>query len=332
MPIITVNNTLYRQPVKKIKRKNTKCSNNSNQSEEYDEIEDLDSFRSQLKSTGMKRNSTDTNMHTQYSSNEHVDRLVQISQNQGQRRSFLSNWESGELYNVNNGNIMNNTYNSESGSNHSSISPPNLSNSPNKRNLNYIQNFNSNLNNNNVNNINNVQKGNNFLQDNRKRSSYDYGNGNMNNMKLHLTGNNCFNMGNSKNMISMNMNNSNIRPITSNRNNFVQFNSTNNNNMNIMPHINQLNFNNNLLNDDNYLLENTLALLRDQNGCRILQKKIEEKNFEFILPFYNIILVHVCDIVNDQFGNYVVQKLLEQVYLHKNILESFFVKVIIKFF
>jgi hypothetical protein len=34
------------------------------------------------------------------------------------------------------------------------------------------------------------------------------------------------------------------------------------------------------------LVENVFLYIRDQNGCRILQKKIEEKNKEFLFKFY----------------------------------------------
>lgn len=40
------------------------------------------------------------------------------------------------------------------------------------------------------------------------------------------------------------------------------------------------------LNNDMVLVENIFLYVRDQNGCRILQKKIEEKNKEFLFKFY----------------------------------------------
>jgi hypothetical protein len=40
------------------------------------------------------------------------------------------------------------------------------------------------------------------------------------------------------------------------------------------------------LNNDIILIENIFLYIRDQNGCRIIQKKIEEKNKEFLFKFY----------------------------------------------
>jgi len=40
------------------------------------------------------------------------------------------------------------------------------------------------------------------------------------------------------------------------------------------------------INNDMVLVENVFLYIRDQNGCRILQKKIEEKNKEFLFKFY----------------------------------------------
>jgi hypothetical protein len=39
-------------------------------------------------------------------------------------------------------------------------------------------------------------------------------------------------------------------------------------------------------NNDMILIENLFLYIRDQNGCRIIQKKIEEKNKEFLYKFY----------------------------------------------
>jgi hypothetical protein len=39
-------------------------------------------------------------------------------------------------------------------------------------------------------------------------------------------------------------------------------------------------------NDDKNIIDNLLMLIKDQNGCRIIQKKLEEKTPEFMLKFF----------------------------------------------
>jgi hypothetical protein len=39
-------------------------------------------------------------------------------------------------------------------------------------------------------------------------------------------------------------------------------------------------------NDDRNILDNILVLTKDQNGCRLIQKKLEEKREEFLTKFY----------------------------------------------
>jgi hypothetical protein len=102
-------------------------------------------------------------------------------------------------------------------------------------------------------------------------------------------------------------------------------NMANINNLNTVPTFN-------LLNDEKYLMDNILILLKDQNGCRLVQKKIEEKNNEFILQFFEKVQNNLYEIINDQFGNYVIQKFLEAVYDDKKTLAIFFDKVILYFY
>jgi hypothetical protein len=81
--------------------------------------------------------------------------------------------------------------------------------------------------------------------------------------------------------------------------------------------------------DDNYLIEYIRNFLKDQNGCRLLQKRIEEKKYDLIMAFYNCIVKgpNFIDIVNDQFGNYVIQKFLEVIFKDKLIMTTFFVNI-----
>ena len=67
----------------------------------------------------------------------------------------------------------------------------------------------------------------------------------------------------------------------------------------------------NFQSEEKYIIDNVDKLLTDQNGCRILQKKLDEKNKEFMLLFYEKIKFKLSSIINNQFGNYLMQKFIE---------------------
>jgi hypothetical protein len=75
------------------------------------------------------------------------------------------------------------------------------------------------------------------------------------------------------------------------------------------------------LNEDKSVLDNLLVLIKDQNGCRMIQKKLEEKKEDFLKSFFDKIKNNVCDIICDQFGNYVIQKFVESC-TDKNIIKN----------
>jgi hypothetical protein len=81
-------------------------------------------------------------------------------------------------------------------------------------------------------------------------------------------------------------------------------------------------------NDDKKLLENIQTLLQEQTGCRFVQIKIEEKNknkdIVFLGKFFEKIENNLINIINDQFGNYVVQKFFEGIILDSYLLAKFF--------
>ncbi|PVU99978.1 hypothetical protein BB559_000234 [Furculomyces boomerangus] len=54
-----------------------------------------------------------------------------------------------------------------------------------------------------------------------------------------------------------------------------------------------------------------LSVCRDQNGCRYLQKKLEENNSEQTLMIFNEIKHHFSSLMVDLFGNYFCQKFIE---------------------
>ena len=61
-------------------------------------------------------------------------------------------------------------------------------------------------------------------------------------------------------------------------------------------------------------------MIKDQSGSKIIQKKIEEKNPDFLYKLYENIKNNLYDIITDQFGNYVIQKYVE--YCDKKIISK----------
>jgi hypothetical protein len=53
------------------------------------------------------------------------------------------------------------------------------------------------------------------------------------------------------------------------------------------------------------------SLCKDQHGCRFLQKKLEERNSEYLQIIFDETAPHVVELMTDPFGNYLCQKLLE---------------------
>ena len=63
--------------------------------------------------------------------------------------------------------------------------------------------------------------------------------------------------------------------------------------------------------DNETIIKEAYYLTKGQIGCRFLQKKVEEDT-KFALEFiYPIIFQHLIEIINDKFGNYLIQKFLE---------------------
>jgi hypothetical protein len=59
------------------------------------------------------------------------------------------------------------------------------------------------------------------------------------------------------------------------------------------------------------LVHEVYTLCKDQDGCRFLQKKLEEKNPTYLNIIFNETCPHVVELMTDPFGNYLCQKLLE---------------------
>ena len=81
--------------------------------------------------------------------------------------------------------------------------------------------------------------------------------------------------------------------------------------------------------DDKFIYDNFFEYLKSQKGCRLIQIKIEEKNYDFIMNFYEKVIKSnkIVQIINEQFGNYVIQKFMEITFKDKNIITTFFEKI-----
>lgn len=60
------------------------------------------------------------------------------------------------------------------------------------------------------------------------------------------------------------------------------------------------------------------TLCTDQNGCRYLQKKLEENNPQYTQMIFDETKEHMVDLMTDPFGNYLCQKLLEHTTLEQH--------------
>ena len=83
--------------------------------------------------------------------------------------------------------------------------------------------------------------------------------------------------------------------------------------------------------EDKYILDNLTIFLKEQNKCRIVQEKLEEKKNDpnFIGKFFHNIESALFEIINHQFGNYVIQKFFDIMINQKNktLITSFFAKI-----
>ncbi|OMJ95756.1 hypothetical protein SteCoe_835 [Stentor coeruleus] len=69
-----------------------------------------------------------------------------------------------------------------------------------------------------------------------------------------------------------------------------------------------------------HIYSHAYDMSKDQIGCRLLQKKLEEKNPFTLQAIFEQIYIHIPEIMIDPFGNYFIQKLMEEG--DENIIES----------
>ena len=64
-------------------------------------------------------------------------------------------------------------------------------------------------------------------------------------------------------------------------------------------------------------VKNALILAKDQAGCRLLQKWLDQKEPYVTTLIFDQILPHFADLIIDPFGNYLCQKLAETCSYHQ---------------
>ena len=116
-----------------------------------------------------------------------------------------------------------------------------------------------------------------------------------------------FNDINSINFSELNTRNS-IQSVNINNNRFIynNFNNLTNNYININNLKTKINEDINKNYKDNYKL-----MFKEQKGAKYIQKKIEEKNPDFLFKLYEQMKNNLYDIMTNQYGNYVIQKFVE---------------------
>ena len=224
----------------------------------------------------------------------------------------LQNFRINDLQNFENNNLsnlgFNNTYNSYNNENNN-----NFFNNQNNalinqlyRKLISIQLSNQNIQNYqmqnyNDNNLNNIRLNNDLNTNNFQRNIIQQNNNRNNNIKINSILNNLQNNQNQieiQNHYSQNENNNQIK-IKTNNNKQKQRQNHISNSMNLYKL------------DNETIVKEAYNLTKGQMGCRFLQKKIEEDT-KFALDYiYPIILKHLIEVINDKFGNYLIQKFLE---------------------
>ena len=79
----------------------------------------------------------------------------------------------------------------------------------------------------------------------------------------------------------------------------------------------------------NELIKNCVSLSKEQNSCRWIQKKIEEQP-EIVPKILNNLFQNIIEIINDSFGNYLIQKLFD--YMNKEQFLQFIALIQIDFY
>ena len=312
MPNKSVNNNVDKNNLNYINGMNIRCTNLN-----------INNF------TNLNNNSQTGNYY-EHPNHQQILKYLQSQNNSNylmlnQNPNFMNN---NDIYNLNNNipnlnNFNNNIYNNLNGMNLYNMNLlNNQMNSINKMNMNpfYIQN----------NNImqgypffsNNNSQNNNFnidLKKNKKNNNY------MNNSNL---------INNNRIIMNNNMNNN----MNSNMNNNMINKNTNTNNLNQLNNdqkkkkIKRLEVSAYMDKPLSYIAENFGMMGKDQGACRYIQKLLNDNPTESLNALYVPICKNVLQLINDPFGNYLIQKIItllndEQLYEILKIISPFFFEI-----
>ena len=128
------------------------------------------------------------------------------------------------------------------------------------------------------------------------------------NPNLNNNNNYYFNNFNKSQLSQLSLNSLNNTNNTNKSNKNKNMNNKNNNINNMNNYNNKINYKKEKIKNYN---EKLILMIKSQSGSKSIQKKIEEKQNDFTSKLYEQIKNNLLEIINDQYGNYVIQKLVE---------------------
>ena len=138
----------------------------------------------------------------------------------------------------------------------------------------------------------------NYLKNNSRYNKFQQDYSQSQNLQDYINKTRTFNNMNNINFNELSLN------INNNRNIYNNFNKTNSNYFhNIRTKLREES-------SKNYF-ENLKIMIKEPKGSKFIQKKIEEKSPEFLFKLYEQIKNNLFDIMTNQYGNYVIQKFVE---------------------
>ena len=220
------------------------------------------------------------------------------------------NYISGMNINCTNLNINNysNLNQIDQGNNFQMQNPPYyFKNQNNKNNMQYMKEFPQNNNLNNINNYPNNKYNNNYQGNNYNEQYNGMNYNNYYNVPNNTEqGNSYFSSNDSRNNYAFSMRSTD----SSSQKDYSQKNSNNYSQIDRRKKVKKLENSMYINKPLSFLAQNITVLGKDQSACRYIQKIIGENPSEGLRIFYEPICDNILELINDQFGNYLIQKIL----------------------
>ena len=220
------------------------------------------------------------------------------------------NYISGMNINCTNLNINNysNLNQIDQGNNFQMQNPPYyFQNQNNKNNMQYMKEFPQNNNLNNINNYPNNKYNNNYQGNNYNEQYNGMNYNNYYNVPNNTEqGNSYFSSNDSRNNYAFSMRSTD----SSSQKDYSQKNSNNYSQIDRRKKVKKLETSMYINKPLSFLAQNITVLGKDQSACRYIQKIIGENPSEGLRIFYEPICDNILELINDQFGNYLIQKIL----------------------